>query len=214
MFNSDMHVELMDHMGSDLTVVNCARVSFNKESTEFQEKDVKLINYLAKHGHWSPFAHCFLQFRISAPIFVARQLVKHQVGLSWNEVSRRYVKEAPTFYLPKAWRKAADNVKQGSSEEEIDDPYVEGDVEYLLEHIDYLYNSLLERGVCPEQARMILPLSTYTEWFWSGSLMAFARVCKQRLDPHAQKETQEVARKIADLTQPLFPISWEALLNN
>jgi thymidylate synthase (FAD) len=216
-------VELVDFMGTDLTVVNVARVSFAKESFELNEKDERLIAYLAKHGHWSPFAHCFVQLRIKAPIFVARQLVKHQIGLSWNEVSRRYVDSEPEVYMPLQWRGKAANVKQGSSDVPIDiniyygncgsagseDPY-HSSVDIAME----TYETLLGRGVCPEQARMVLPQSMMTEWIWSGSLMAFARVCKQRLDPHAQAETRDVAAMIDKQCESLYPISWKALKEN
>lgn len=210
-------VELIDSMGTDLTVVNAARVSFDKESDwedwgyqKLGERDEKLINYLAKHNHWSPFAHTSIQLRVSAPIFVARQLVKHQVGGVWNEVSRRYVDDEPTFYFPDKWRKRAENVKQGSSDEAVDVSafHVEDGIDsYLV----YLYKNLLAEGVAPEQARMILPQNMMTQWFWTGSLMFFHRVYKQRIDSHAQKETQEVAEQIGNICEELFPISWRAL---
>lgn len=212
-----MEVTLVDKMGSDLSVVNAARVSFNKESVEFSDSDNKLIKYLAKHNHWSPFAHAFVSLRIKAPIFVARQLVKHQVGLSWNEVSRRYVDDEPEFWFPEVWRGKPVNAKQGSSGIFPDDNpnynlsmWVESQTMEQLA----LYLTLVKDGVAPEQARMVLPQNTMTEWIWSGSLMAFARVCKQRLDPHAQQETQEVAKMIADIVEPLFPVSWKELVNN
>lgn len=218
-------VHLVDFMGSDLSVVNAARVSFAKESEwEYEglerfrsqydekhlaEKDQKLINYLAKHSHWSPFAHNSLTFRIKAPIFVARQLVKHQVGGVWNEVSRRYVDDEPEFYFPEVWRGKPVNAKQGS----------DGKSHYSLAwHIDAVesclecYNQMLSDDVAPEQARMILPQNTMTEWWWTGSLMFFARVCKQRLDPHAQQETREVAQMIADAIPHEFVHSWKALM--
>ena len=171
-------------MGSDLSVVNAARVSFAKEHKEFDEgKDGKLIRYLAKHDHWSPFGHGSLQFHIKAPIFVARQLVKHQVGLVWNEVSRRYVDDEPEFYIPDAWRGTAENKKQGSSDDEIDvNPYgfMVDDYQQSLSKAKWTYEELLRKGVCPEQARMVLPQSLMTEWYWSGTLYAFARVCNLR----------------------------------
>ena len=222
-----MKVELIDHMGSDLRVVNAARVSFDKASQwdvmtcqmtglkvdkALSAKDEKLIHYLAKHGHWSPFSHCFLTFRIKAPLFVARQLQKHQVGLAWNEVSRRYVDSDPEFYVPDGWRKRAENVKQGSSDTEV---YHDSSVyNVAVRTAVNAYDRLLDDGVCPEQARMVLPQSMYTEWFWSGSLYAFARVCKQRMDSHAQRETQEVAKEISHHIAELFPVSWKALLND
>ena len=206
-----MNVTLVDSMGSDLTVVNAARVSFAKQSEVMLDKDDKLIHYLATHGHWSPFAHAFLQFRIKAPIFVARQLVKHQIGLSWNEVSRRYVDEPPEFHSPKVWRGRPKNSKQGS-DGEVED---QNTPQKVLEQTNLLafknYNILIKQGVAPEQARMILPQTMMTEWYWSGSLQAFARVCNQRLDAHSQEETQDIARQIQEHALPLFPVSWVAL---
>ena len=218
-------VHLVDFMGSDLSVVNAARVSFAKESEwavkvvggneEFwetekslQDKDVKLISYLAKHGHWSPFAHNSLTFRIKAPIFVARQLVKHQVGGVWNEVSRRYVDDEPEFFLPTSWRGRPENAKQGSSGVVA----LQWDEEHLGGAALRVYKRMLECGVAPEQARMILPQNTMTEWWWTGSLMFFARVCKQRLDPHAQEETRHIAQLINDNIPTEFAVSWKALM--
>lgn len=216
---ADIKVELLNFMGEDLDVANVARVSFDKrseldENDELLDKDKRLIRYLATHDHWSPFAHCFAQFRIKAPIFVARQLVKHQVGLSWNEVSRRYVDSEPEFYLPANLRTRPDNVKQGSVEGGL--PWsAEANALFGIERMTRqaleTYQDLLEIGVAPEMARMVLPLNTMTDWIWSGSLMAFARVCKQRLDPHAQLECRKVAEKIDEALFPLFPHSWHAL---
>ncbi|HUW45284.1 MAG TPA: FAD-dependent thymidylate synthase [Dehalococcoidia bacterium] len=210
-----MQVTLIDHMGSDLTVVNAARVSFNKESqrekngntNDLRMEDKHLIKYLAKHGHWSPFSHCFLQFRIEAPLFVARQLVKHQVGLAWNEVSRRYVDYTPKFYTPQSWRKKADNVKQGSSDDTID--YHIGS--YTRSAIAE-YERMLDVGIAPEMARMVLPQNMYTEWYWSGSLYAFSRVVNQRLDKTAQAETRYIADLISQAAARFdFKYSWKAL---
>lgn len=218
---ADIDVEYLDHMGSDLTVVNAARVSFHKEHDEFDyTTDRGLIKYLAKHNHWSPFAHCSASFRVKAPIFVARQLVKHTVGFSWNEVSRRYVDEEPEFFFPQAFRKRADNVKQGSSEEvfsgagyasglSLQDKMARQSTEVALS----CYNAMLEQGVCPEQARMVLPQNTMTEWIWTGTLYAWARMCQLRLDSHTQKETRVVAEKIHATMWDLFPTSWEFLMN-
>lgn len=210
-----MSVDYVGHYGDDLAVVNAARVSFAKFHEEFQEQDVKLINYLAKHNHWSPFAHTSISFRIKAPIFVARQLVKHQVGLVWNEVSRRYVDDEPEFYFPEVWRGKPENAKQGSSGI-VDTAQPVGDLDIYTQAVVKkcleLYIDLLESGVAPEQARMVLPQNTMTEWIWTGSLMAFARVCKLRLDPHAQQETQEVAAFLAGYCENLFPHSWKALM--
>ena len=216
-----MEVKLIDKMGSDLSVVNAARVSFSKISkwesipeagpTEgiLTLADEKLIKYLAKHNHWSPFGHASMQFHIEAPVFVARQLVKHQVGLVWNEVSRRYVDSEPKFYMPEAWRGAPENKKQGSSDINIDiDP---DDFVRMYDSAKWMYQYLLERGVCPEQARMLLPQSMMTEWYWSGTLYAFARVCNLRCKDDAQLETQMVANQIDELAKEIFPYSWEAL---
>ena len=213
-----MEVRLVDHMGSDLTVVNAARVSFAKTSEwdvvpdagpvegYLKVDDERLIKYLAKHNHWSPFGHASMQFHIKAPVFVARQLVKHQVGLVWNEVSRRYVDDEVEFYEPTEWRLAAENKKQGSSDETV--PF---SVTPTHEWCRQTYKNLLNAGVAPEMARMILPQSMYTEWYWSGTLYAFARVCNLRCKPDAQKETQMVADQIDVLAKELFPNSWEAL---
>jgi thymidylate synthase (FAD) len=218
-------------MGTDLSVVNAARVSFDKKSEWYYdsekaewdlfEKDEKLISYLAKHNHWSPFAHTTISLRIKSPIFVARQLVKHQVGLAWNEVSRRYVDSEPEFWFPKEWRGKPVNAKQGSSGVFDKKFMVEGNKEIMDVHSSNLCHASLElykravyEGVAPEQARMVLPQNTMTEWIWTGSLYAFARVCNLRLDAHAQSETQEVAKMISDIIQPLFPVSWGVLVSN
>jgi thymidylate synthase (FAD) len=227
-----MKVEYINHMGSDVSVANAARVSFDKESVptgfryvEFNggivsvatvdTRDRQLIGYLAKHGHWSPFAHTAISMRWKAPIFVARQLVKHQVGLTWNEVSRRYVKTDPELYWPEKYRNAADNVKQGSSDEEFKgNPCALLMAEEAAKDLVSLYSKLVEQGLCPEQARMFLPQNTYTEWIWTGSLMAWARVYKQRTDPTAQKETRDLVLTLDDICGKLFPVSWEALKEN
>jgi len=206
-----MSVVLTDHMGSDLTVVNTARVSFAKESKRLDNQDKRLINYLAEHGHWSPFAHAFLQFRMYAPLFVARQLVKHQVGLSWNEVSRRYVDHPPEFYQPVIWRGRPKNSKQGSDGEIANQMAARSICQQTNNAALTNYQRLIDEGVAPEQARMILPQNMMTEWYWSGSLQAFARVCKQRLDDHSQEETQHVAQLIELQACEKFPVSWEAL---
>lgn len=204
--------------GSDLDVVNAARVSFHKESAPspdgLQERDIKLINYLAKHGHWTPFGHINATFVIKAPLFVARQLGKHQVGLVWNEVSRRYVDEEPEFFFPETWRGKPVNAKQGSS-----DPIEQqGDADTILSEAMFTvcqaYNKLLDFEVAPEQARMVLPQNMMTEWWWTGSVAAFARVCKLRLDPHTQQETRDIAAQMSDRLAAAFPVSWKALLEN
>ena len=211
-------VELVDHMGSDLTVVNAARVSFGKRKKEFTEGDKKLIAFLAKHGHWSPFGHCSAQFHIKAPVFVARQLVKHQIGLTWNEISRRYVDYEPEFYEVDKWRGRAEDKKQGSDEENtvewINHKQSTGALKQQVENVALKnYNTMLEAGVAPEQARMILPQSMMTEWYWSGTLYAFARVCNLRCASDAQYETRIVANLINIECGKLFPISWTELRN-
>lgn len=223
-------------MGSDVSVVNAARVSFAKESaweeqpmlftaedgytmgTEYvsvlSEKDQKLIRYLAAHGHWTPFGHAFLSFRVKAPIFVARQLVKHQVGLVWNEVSRRYVDDEPEFWLPsnEGWRGAPENAKQGSTGSMPNpDVHCACSPELAMRYALDSYTSMIKDGYAPEQARMVLPQNTMTEWVWSGSLMAFARVVKLRIDPHAQAETREIAERIKELVPKQLQHSWTAL---
>ena len=204
-----MKVEILDVMGSDLTVVNAARVSFASESEEFGSRDKKLVRYLAAHGHWTPFAHVQVQLRIKAPVFVARQLVKHQAGLVWNEISRRYVDFVPEFHAPEAWRKRAPNKKQGSLNETFDkDSLLYNSYWDLMSKAEDLYSFMLERGVAPEQARMVLPQSMLTEWYWTGSLAAFARVVSQRLSEDAQYECRVVAEKIDQLLVNHEPISY------
>ena len=217
-----MQVNLIDKMGTDLTVVNAARVSFAKESEWesipeagpvpglLHNKDEKLISLLAKHNHWSPFAHCSLQFRIKAPIFVARQLVKHQVGLSWNEVSRRYVDYEPEFYTPDTWRGRPLNSKQGSNGQV---PVDNSKYDNMMSQLKLFYETLLNQGVAPEMARMVLPQSMMTEWYWSGTLYAFARVCNLRCEEDTQLESRVVADMIDELVEESFPVSWKYLRN-
>lgn len=254
MKTANIKATLIDFMGSDLSVVNAARVSFDKESEweydtkqvmdedEFgkwlgsstekiihsskrlSSKDKKLINYLAKHKHHSPFNHAFLSFRIKAPIFVARQLVKHKF-LPWNEVSRRYVDDEPEFYFPDYWRAKAENVKQGSSDDAVEtmrlydslsgdsfDVDVGESAQVITERCLRLYKDMIAAGVCPEQARMVLPQNTMTEWYWSGTLGAFLDMLVLRLDNHTQKETREVAKMIANEVKIAFPQSYAAYL--
>ena len=222
-----MQVELVDRMGNDLSVVDAARVSFDKRSVwevvtledgtsrgvRLSDKDVKLINYLAKHNHFTPFTHPQITLRETVPIFVARQRFKHVVGFSYNEVSRRYVDEEPEMYRPEVWRKRPDaSIKQGSGgayehSEELSEAY-----NLFCDDAGSFYNTMIKEGVCPEQARMVLPQSMYTSYYVTGSLAAFGRLCKQRFDPTAQAEIQELARSIAGIIEPLFPVSFKALL--
>ena len=208
-----IHVSRIDSMGSDLTVANAARVSFAKHKEELDEGDEKLIKFLAVHGHWSPFSHVFMQFKIDAPIFVARQLQKHQVGLAWNEVSRRYVDSEPEFYSPTEWRRRATDKKQGSMSEPVPSQKVVNSIkkEYDTVALD-CYNRLLKLKVCPEQARMLLPQDMMTSWYWSGSVYAFSRVCNLRLKEDAQAETREVAQSISNHCASEFPVSWKHLI--
>jgi thymidylate synthase (FAD) len=204
-------VEMIDKMGSDLSVVNAARVSYAKIKEQFEDKDAKLISFLAKHGHWSPFAHASISFRIRAPVFVARQLVKHQVGLSWNEVSRRYVSYEPELYKIDEWRGKPVNSKQGSEGAVELDRTLKHMYETTMEQCKILYNAFIGKGIAPEQARAVLPQSMMTEWIWSGTLYAFARVCDLRCKPDVQKETREVAEFIDSYCIYHFPVSWNAL---
>lgn len=216
------HVEYVEHMGSDLTVVNAARVSFAKtsdwETTEngsrvLSNKDQRLIKYLAEHNHWTPFSHPQITLRIKAPIFVRTQMFKHKVGFTENEISRRYVTVEPEIYIPD-WRWApTDGAKQGSSDFIYDSMIADFDANYMktAEESIKIYKQLLKEGVAPEQARAILPQGTYTEWWWTGSLSAYARVFKQRIDAHAQWEVQQYAAAIGKILEPLFPYSWSIL---
>jgi thymidylate synthase (FAD) len=217
-------VTYIDHMGSDLSVVNAARVSFKKQSdwmpkvhngekNVLLEKDRKLIHYLARHRHTSPFGHCFASFHVCAPVFVARQLVKHKF-LRWNEVSRRYVSDEPEFFTPSMYREAATDKKQGSGGAMDKDAVkaVKNKAEQLTKGAARTYRRMMELGLCEEQARMYLPQSMMTEWYWSGSLYAFARVCQLRLDSTAQVEVQEVARQLSAHCLTLFRHSWSALM--
>jgi thymidylate synthase (FAD) len=219
---------LKGHMGSDLSVINAARVSFGKEShaldwewydyedgrasgeyiAVLDERDQKLIRYLAKHKHLSPFGHAFASFHVKAPIFVARQLVKHKF-LRWNEISRRYVDDEPEVYVPDVWRGRSADKKQGS-EGEVDASGVA--VGRSIWAAREAYQQLLDVGVAPEQARMVLPQSTMTEWYWSGSLDAFAAMCKLRCAEDTQYESRIVADQISKIMGDLFPVSWNALM--
>lgn len=209
---ADMQVDYVDHLGGDINVVNAARVSFAKEVKEFDlEKDTKLINYLAKHNHFTPLAHTSVTIRVKAPIFMARQFVKHQIGLVWNEESRRYIDDEPEFYIPNELRGRPVNAKQGSSGVlESSELFTDMIVSESSRCLD-LYKRLLEGNVAPEQARMVLPQNTMTNWMWTGSLVALARVVKLRTDSHAQQEAQELAKLINDVVAPLYPVSWKAL---
>ena len=210
-----IEVTYIDHMGNDLTVANAARVSFGKTSEmeddpwgppKLKAKDDKLIRYLAKHKHISPFGHCFASFHVKAPIFVARQLVKHKF-LRWNEISRRYIDDEPVFYVPDTWRGRSADKKQGSDGVSHPPLWLDSTMNQVLD----LYEQMIHDGVAPEQARMVLPQSTMTEWYWSGSLDAFADMCRLRCASDTQYETRVVADNINEKMVTLFPVSWDAL---
>ena len=204
-------------MGTDQTVVDAARVSFAKKAENYTEdQNEKLIGYLARHNHWTPFGHAQATFHIEAPVFVARQLVKHQVGLVWNEVSRRYVDDTPRFFSPPSWRPRAPDKKQGSDKDDqiMNMRQAWKIYESAIHNISKTYGILLEMGVAPEQARMVLPQSMMTEWYWTGSLAAWSRVCRLRISDDAQVETERIATDISREMKHLFPISWEALEEN
>ena len=229
------HVDLVDHMGSDITVCNAARVSFAKDTEweideeavarmkesgssyyeedvrKLSERDAKLLKYLATHQHWTPFAHPQITLRIKAPISIRTQMFKSKVGFVENEISRRYVSFEPEFYTPE-WRgKPTDGAKQGSED------FIQLSVMDEKKYLDAVrscvdsYDRLLEAGVAPEQARFVLPQGMYTEWYWTGSLAAYARFYKQRIDEHAQWEIRQYAEAIGNIVRPLFPFSWESL---
>ena len=217
-----MKVELRNFMGNDLTVVNSARVSFDTNKKVFTMTDKKLIAYLAKHKHMSPFGHCFASFKVTAPIFVARQLVKHKF-LRWNEISRRYVNTKPNWYRPSIsdpdtaiWRSQTKDKKQGSGDviqSEDTQSLATFTLSNVIAEAMTAYEKLLSMGVCEEQARMVLPICHMTEWFWSGSLDAFADMCILRCAKDAQVETKMVADQISDHMERLFPVSWKELMN-
>jgi len=205
-------VTLIDSMGTDLSVVNAARVSFGKKSDVLKDSDTKLIHYLAKHKHTSPFGHAFASFHVKAPVFVARQLVKHKF-LRWNEISRRYVDTEPEFYKPEL-REATKDKKQGSGVPMFMGGYdstLDGVIQQSGIEAAKQYKYLLKMGVCEEQARMVLPLNHMTEWYWSGSLDAFADMCRLRITPDTQYESRKVALGVDREMLKLFPISWDAL---
>ncbi len=224
-----MHARYIDHMGTDLSVVNAARVSFDKKSDWVEshltdphhggkvppykvlsEKDQDLIKYLADNGHHSPFNHTFITMHMKAPIFVARQLQKHEY-MPWNEVSRRYVDTKPELYWPEVWRGRAENKKQGSEGEVTLSQDDLAQVIYSAEQAYFAYDDLLDENVAPEQARMVLPQNTYTEWYWSGTLHAWAKMYNLRKGPDVQKETQELVAMAAGHLKNLFPVSWKEL---
>lgn len=207
-----MEAQYIAHSGDDLLVVNSARVSFDKHKDVFDESDEKLLRYLANHNHWTPFSHPTITLRLKAPIFVRTQCFKHKVGFTENEVSRRYVDDTPEFYTPESWRgRPIGGAKQGSDVPVKDQKYLNLYYERHNREALEMYDYLIENDVAPEQARMVLPQSMYTSWYWTGSLAAYARFYKQRTDPHAQQEIQDLARMVGEIIEPLFPKSWGVL---
>lgn len=207
------HVEYVDHMGDDLTVVNAARVSFANHKEVFQAGDINLIKYLAKHNHWTPFAHSQITLRIKAPVPIRVQFFKHKQGFVENEISRRYVSFEPEFYDPQ-WRgKPTGSAKQGSEDFIELSNRLQTEYKVILHNALETYNSLIEEGVAPEQARFVLPQAMYTEWYWTGSLSAYARFYKQRIDPNAQWEVQKYAEAVGEIIEPLFLVSWKHLIS-
>jgi thymidylate synthase (FAD) len=210
----DCKVELLDTFGTDLTVVNAARVSLNKHSDEFTEKDARLIGYLAEHEHTSPFFHPQLRFRFKMPIWMAREWFRHTIGFSRNEVSRRYVDETPTFHIPQ-FRTRAPGKKQGSNDDiHNDNESLRLFIETKCQNAVSSYELMLRNNVPPEQARMVLPQNMMTEFIETGSVAAYARLCHLRMGPDAQAEIRDVATQVSDLVRSRFPVSWTALTSS
>lgn len=208
---SQIKVELLDHMGNDLTVVNAARVSFAKTATEFEEKDAKLIAYLAKHDHWTPFAHTAIQLRVCAPVPIRTQCFKHKVGLVENEESRRYISTRPEIYMPSFRQKPEGSIKQGSAGVHPADEFWQNEYKLHTDRAVELYMEMLDDGVCPEQARFVLPQGAIVNWIWTGNLISFANFVIKRRDPNAQQEVRDVSSAVDAVIAPLFPVSWAAL---
>ena len=221
-----MKVDKISHMGSDLIVVNAARVSFDKESVwgikvsedltyikrVLKDEDKRLINYLARYNHWTPFGHCQVTIRETVPIFVARERFRHTVGFVYNEVSRRYVSDTPEIWRPEVWRsKPEGSIKQGSGDDFDDQTWADAIYLEATVKAKRAYDSLIHGGIAPEQARAVLPQSMYTSYYVTGSLSAWARFYNLRAAPDAQAEIQELADKVDEIIRPLFPVSWEAL---
>lgn len=226
-----MKAELIDYMGSDLSVVNAARVSFDKRSDyeivesepdpeegwialEFvlKEDDKKLINYLAKHDHWTPFAHTSISLRMQAPVPIRTQCFKHKQGFVENEESRRYISATPALFVPDILRSApVGSIKQGSGGEHHDSEFWKREYTLLAQTCISTYEQMIADGVAPEQARFVLPQGCEVQWIWTGNLYAFANFYLKRTDPHAQREIQDLAKMVGEIIEPLFPVSWKAL---
>lgn len=209
-----MQVEYIDHMGNDESIVLAARVSFAGDdyNDRTKEQNTNLIKYLAKHNHWTPFAHTSITLRVRAPVPIRTQCFKHKQGFVENEESRRYISSEPTFFFPE-WRSSTANKKQGSGGEvDVATKFKATDIYCgIIEKAEEAYIQLLNQGIAEEQARFVLPQGTEVNWYWTGSLAAYARFCKQRMDPHAQKEIQELAQEISNIIKPLYPVAWEEL---
>ena len=209
---TQMKVEHIDHMGNDDSVVNAARVSFAKQADQYtEEQNARLIKYLARHNHWTPFAHAFVTLRFKAPIAIHAQCVKHQIGFAMNTVSRRYVSDKPELFIPEFRLAPEGSVKQGSGEVHPDNAHWQVNYEDLMNKAVDLYLMMIDGDVAPEQARFVLPQGVMTEWVWSGSLQAWARFYTQRIDPHAQKEIQFLAQEVDKIVGALYPVAWDAL---
>ena len=209
---TQMKVDHIDHMGNDDSVVNAARVSFAKQADQYTaDQNARLIKYLARHNHWTPFAHAFVTLRFKAPIAIHAQCVKHQIGFAMNTVSRRYVSDKPELFIPDFRLAPEGSVKQGSGEVHPDNAHWQVNYEDLMNKAVDLYLMMIDGDVAPEQARFVLPQGVMTEWVWSGSLQAWARFYTQRIDPHAQKEIQFLAQEVDKIVGALYPVAWDAL---
>lgn len=213
---SDMKAEYIDHMGSDLSVINAARVSFNKKHDVFDdEKDTKLINFLAKHKHEIPFAHTAITLRMEAPVPIRTQCFKSKIGFCENEESRRYISYKPEYFIPEYFRrKPTGGAKQGSSDKHIESDYWLVEYEEHCKNAIELYEDMIADGLCAEQSRFVLPQGVIVKWIWTGSLLAFARFYNLRTDSHAQKEIQDLAKEVGEVIKKLYPVSWRALTSN
>lgn len=207
-----MRAEYIDHMGNDLSVVNAARVSFGKTKADMDKADERLIAYLAKHNHWTPFTHTAITVRMGAPLPIRTQCFKHKQGLTENEESRRYISDEPEIYVPDEFRaKPQGSIKQGSAGvHPLSDEFRDEYTDHCRAGIE-IYLRRIEQGFCPEQTRFILPQGAMVNWIWTGNLASFARFYSQRTGEGSQVETDSLARKVGEIIQPLFPISWAAL---